>query len=270
MPKKILNEGIVDVFLLYSFLKKITTPFKEWNAYKLGIIDENGNTLRKRSTLTRQEERNSFTIMDIFVRNIKRIIEKFPGGKSRLSSYLAGLYLIREEKNAAIYQDEDIAYESFLDFYEEAICDKNLTESYMKTFREFEKRNLLIEGVNKNVTPVNSEMAKEIGNVLGVDWKEVDLEQFRMGLEVEQEHVVDPETRVTKSMLDVGKIALAHLKEVPNYYTKLKSVEEDAPANSVAGGGVAGMHEPIVRKTPNQLKRKKILGFKEVLEFSEE
>ncbi len=74
--------------------------------------------------------------------------------------------------------------------------------------------------------------AKRIGTLLGVDWKLVDVEQFRMGLEVELEHGArDLETNVTNDNdLLTGKIALAHLKEFPDYYTRLKKLEDEADA----------------------------------------
>ncbi len=73
------------------------------------------------------------------------------------------------------------------------------------------------------------EEAKNIGNTLGVNWDAVDLEQFRLGLAVELEHGAhDPETNVTNDdLLMTGKIAWAHLKEVPDYYTKLQAVENE-------------------------------------------
>ena len=74
--------------------------------------------------------------------------------------------------------------------------------------------------------------AKEIGDTLGIDWGKVDLEQFRMGLEVELEHGArDPETNVTNNdQLLTGKIALAHLKEFADYYTRLATMEAEAEA----------------------------------------
>lgn len=91
--------------------------------------------------------------------------------------------------------------------------------------------------------------AKKIGDSLNVDWSKIDLEQFRLGLGVESEHNDGTKLDVVKSKKDLGKIALAHLKEVPDYYTKLKKVEEDAPANAVgSGAGVAGLREPIGKK----------------------
>lgn len=102
----------------------------------------------------------------------------------------------------------------------------------------------------------SSDEAKKIGDSLSVDWNKVDLEQFRMGLEVESEHDDGSKLDVVNTKKDLGKIVLAHLKELPDYYSKLKTVEEDAPANSVSAGGVAGLQEPIIRKKPKVLKRK--------------
>jgi len=75
-----------------------------------------------------------------------------------------------------------------------------------------------------------AEEAKTIGEKLKVDWSKFDVEQFKMGLEVELEHgLVDPETNVTDDdKLMTGKIALAHLNEYPDYYTRLKAMEKEA------------------------------------------
>ena len=74
--------------------------------------------------------------------------------------------------------------------------------------------------------------AKEIGTRLGIEWKEVNLEEFRRGLAVELEHGMhDPQTNVTNDDLDLtGKIAWAHLKEIPDYYTRLDRMEAEAEA----------------------------------------
>jgi hypothetical protein len=74
------------------------------------------------------------------------------------------------------------------------------------------------------------EKAKEIGEVLGVDWTKFDLEQFRVGMDIELEHGKrDPNTNVTDDdPLMTGKITLAHLNEFPDYYTRLLKLEEEA------------------------------------------
>lgn len=76
----------------------------------------------------------------------------------------------------------------------------------------------------------SSKEAQRIGDLVGVDWDEIPLEEFRMGLGVELEHGLhDPQTNVTDDdEITTGKIALAHLKEFPDYYTRLLQLEHDA------------------------------------------
>jgi DNA-directed RNA polymerase alpha subunit len=74
------------------------------------------------------------------------------------------------------------------------------------------------------------DQAKKLGEELRIDWSKFDVEQFRMGLDVELEHgTVDPQTNVTNNdPSTTAKIALAHLKEFPDYYTRLKAMEVEA------------------------------------------
>jgi hypothetical protein len=75
-----------------------------------------------------------------------------------------------------------------------------------------------------------TEEARRIGATLGIDWSEFDVEQFRTGLDVELEHgTVDLATNVTgDDPILTGKIALAHLNEFPDYYTRLAEMEAEA------------------------------------------
>ena len=75
-----------------------------------------------------------------------------------------------------------------------------------------------------------TEEAKEIGEKLGIDWSRFDVEQYRVGLDVELEHgKIDPNTNVTDDdPIMTGKIALAHLNEIADYYTRLTEMEEEA------------------------------------------
>lgn len=74
------------------------------------------------------------------------------------------------------------------------------------------------------------EEAKKIAELLGIDWSKFDVQQFRMGLDVELEHgLTDLKTNVTQDdELTTGKIALAHLNEFPDYYTRLQKMEDVA------------------------------------------
>ena len=77
-----------------------------------------------------------------------------------------------------------------------------------------------------------TEEAKKIGEQLGIDWSKFDIEQYRMGLDVELEHGTKfPLTNVTNDdPLLTGKIALAHLSEFPDYYTRLAKMEKEGEA----------------------------------------
>lgn len=79
---------------------------------------------------------------------------------------------------------------------------------------------------------VTKDEAKQIGCTLGINWEQIDVEEFRRGLEVEFEHGAhDPQTNVTNDdVVLTGKIAWAHLKEFPDYYTRLKRLEAEADA----------------------------------------
>ncbi|MFH0988036.1 MAG: DUF5661 family protein [Parcubacteria group bacterium] len=76
----------------------------------------------------------------------------------------------------------------------------------------------------------SAEDARRIGEAIGINWSRFDVEQFRMGLEVELEHgTIDPATNVTNDDdIMTGKIALAHLNEIADYYTRLEKMEKEA------------------------------------------
>jgi hypothetical protein len=75
-----------------------------------------------------------------------------------------------------------------------------------------------------------SEEARRVGDEIGVDWSRFDLDQFRRGMDVEFEHGShDPQTNVTgDDPIATGKIALAHMKEYPDYYERLERMEAEA------------------------------------------
>ena len=76
----------------------------------------------------------------------------------------------------------------------------------------------------------STEEAQRVGDEIGVDWERFDLEQFRAGMDIEFEHgSQDPQTNVTDDdPIVTGKIALAHMKEFPDYYERLERMEEEA------------------------------------------
>src|SRR6056297_2661834 len=86
-----------DTYYAYRFVKSLSTPWEEMDAYEFGIIDENGKVLRKARTLRTSEEKDAYTIFHRLVFGIKRILQKLPGGRTVAASYAAALFLIKEE-----------------------------------------------------------------------------------------------------------------------------------------------------------------------------
>lgn len=118
MPK-----GVLDLGAVYMFIKRLVTPFDQWEAYKQGVIDSEGKVLIKQDERT-LEQRQSYGYFDRLVGNLKKLLAKVPGGKTRIASFAAALLLIREENIDA----DDIEYlEERLDFY--FVEARNLLES---------------------------------------------------------------------------------------------------------------------------------------------
>ena len=85
-----------DLYYTFRFLKLLVTKWEDTEAFKLGIIDKDGNILKKASQLTTSDEKSAYNTFHRLVFNIKKLLEKVPGGKTRIASYLAALYLIKE------------------------------------------------------------------------------------------------------------------------------------------------------------------------------
>jgi len=90
---------IVDLYLVYKFIRKLTTPFEKWEAYKQGVIDQNGKIIKPKKQRKTAAERNSLPIFDRLVLNLKKLIMKVPGGKTRWATYAAALMMLREHKD---------------------------------------------------------------------------------------------------------------------------------------------------------------------------
>ena len=106
-----------DTYYAYRFIKHLVTPWNKMKAYELGLVDENGKKLKSPQT---SEERSEYSYFHRLVFNLKRILEKLPFGKSRLASYAAALFLIKEdgklsdEQLSQVLKQMDIDSDSFL------------------------------------------------------------------------------------------------------------------------------------------------------------
>lgn len=90
------STGVVDLFVVYQFIRRLATPFNKWEAYKSGVINERGDIIIKPRHRDRKQQA-SFKIFDVMILKLKRLLEKIPGGKTRIASYAAALYLVKEE-----------------------------------------------------------------------------------------------------------------------------------------------------------------------------
>tara|TARA_B100000424_G_scaffold232791_1_gene195763 strand:+ start:1108 stop:1791 length:684 start_codon:yes stop_codon:yes gene_type:complete len=111
----------IDYYLAYQFVKKLSTPFKDTEAYKLGIIDEKGKVLKKRSQLS-SKERDSYKLMDTLIFNLKKFLEKLPGGKSKIGSLAAALMLIKEERTIEEILNDDNLENKLSEFINSQEC----------------------------------------------------------------------------------------------------------------------------------------------------
>ena len=131
---------IVDLFLVYQFIRRLATPFNKWEAYKLGIIDEKGKVLIKSKDFTKAAQRKAWGVFDRMIANLKKLLAKVPGGSSRFASYAAALFLIKEYKH---FTDETTLTEE--------LTDEQLDESVQLFYSRYNHYNTLAEDVNSDL-----------------------------------------------------------------------------------------------------------------------
>src|SRR6056300_889826 len=107
--------GVVDLFMLYQFIKRLATPFNKWRAYELGIIDDKGNILKNAKERRTVQERDAFGKFDLLVLKLKKLLEKIPGGQTRLGSYAAALWLIKEHQEKGVDTLTEESLVSYMD-----------------------------------------------------------------------------------------------------------------------------------------------------------
>jgi len=97
------NSNSIEILTAYRLLKQISKPWEEWEAYKLGLIDKNGKKIRNSKT---DEEQKAMSLMKTLAANLKRVVQKV-GGKSKMASLAAAMWLLREHLNLT---DETIEF----------------------------------------------------------------------------------------------------------------------------------------------------------------
>lgn len=114
----------IDLFVTYRFLKLLTTPFKKMDAFKYGIIDKDGNRVKKENSdevavpLLTSQLKNSYTILHKLVFNIKKIFAKIPGLRTKVGTYAAALFLLKDTFKESV-DDPDVFEKEFVKFLKE-------------------------------------------------------------------------------------------------------------------------------------------------------
>ena len=118
----------IDLFVTYRFIKLLVTPFEKTPAYKLGIIDKAGNRIMPppiagiRQTvpnkLRTSEEKNAYTVLHKLVFNIKKLFGKVPGLRTKLGTYAAALFLLKDTFKESV-DDPDVFEKEFMKYLKE-------------------------------------------------------------------------------------------------------------------------------------------------------
>ena len=117
-----LKESAVDIFITYKFIRLLTTKWEDTDAFTAGVINAKGKLLIKSGQQT-SAQKKTYTVFHKLVFNIKRILEKVPFGKSKIASYAAALFLLKEETGMAeediLTVLEDLGHDTSIDLNEE-------------------------------------------------------------------------------------------------------------------------------------------------------
>ena len=119
----------IDLFVTYRFIKLLVTPFEKTEAFKLGIIDKDGNRVLPTTPpggvrkvvpepLVSTEEKNAYTILHKLVFNIKKIFGKVPGLRTKLGTYAAALFLLKDTFKESV-DDPDVFEKEFMKYLKE-------------------------------------------------------------------------------------------------------------------------------------------------------
>ena len=120
----------IDLFVTYRFIKLLVTPFEKTEAFKLGIIDKNGNRVmpprdpktniqvKKPEPLRTSEEKSAYTILHKLVFNIKKIFAKVPGLRTKVGTYAAALFLLKDTFKESV-DDPDVFEKEFMKYLKE-------------------------------------------------------------------------------------------------------------------------------------------------------
>ena len=200
----------IDLFVTYRFLKLLTTPFEKTDAFNLGIIDEKGNRIKKpKSTqpaveLATVEQKNSYTILHKLVFNIKKIFQKVPGLRTKVGTYAAALFLLK-------------------DTFKESVDDQHMFEKeFMKYLKE---NNIEFDNeISEEVIGFGEVLPKGeyllVNDILNKEEEELSAKKGDKVVAYEDEAPVD-------TILGVEIFPVIHIKSQEKIYISLEDISDD-------------------------------------------
>ena len=161
----------IDLFVTYRFLKLLTTPFNKTEAFKLGIIDKNGHRILKpKSTAPAVEisttaEKNAYTILHKLVFNIKKLFNKVPGLRTKVGTYAAALFLLKDTFKESV-NDPDVFEKEFMNYLKENNIefDNEISEEVIGFGEVLPKGNYVL--VNDILNKEDEEIAASKGDIV--------------------------------------------------------------------------------------------------------
>ena len=201
----------IDLFVTYRFLKLLTTPFEKMDAYKNGIIDEKGNRIKKPNStkpaveLSTSDLKNSYTILHKLVFNIKKIFQKVPGLRTKVGTYAAALFLLK-------------------DTFKESVNDPDMFE---KEFVKFLKENNIEfdDSISEEVIGFGEVLPKGdyvlVNDILNKEEEELSAKKGDKVIAYEDEAPVD-------TVLGVEIFPVIHIKSQEKIYVSLEDIKDDS------------------------------------------
>ena len=199
----------IDLFVTYRFVKLLVTPFEKQEAYKLGVIDKDGNRIlqpgtNKPTILRTIDEKNSYTVLHKLVFNIKKIFAKVPGLRTKLGTYAAALFLLK-------------------DTFKEDVDPKMWEQEFMKYLKE---NNIELDNtISEEVTLDNGQLPKgiyKLVNDITFDAEDADSPDALEGDEVQVFEPVAP----TDTVLGVEIFPVIHIPTQSKIFVSAEDIEE--------------------------------------------
>jgi len=201
----------IDLFVTYRFLKLLTTPFNKTDAYKFGIIDDKGNRIKKEGSdqpavvLATSAQLNSYTILHKLVFNIKKIFAKVPGLRTKVGTYAAALFLLKDTFKESV-DDPDMFEKQFMKYLKENNIefDDEISEEVIGFGEVLPKGNYVL--VNDILNKEEEELSAKSGDKV---------------IAYEDEAPVD-------TILGVEIFPVIHVKSQEKIYISLEDIKDDS------------------------------------------